>query len=67
MAAVFGLNTATDLHYHDEAAALSEPQPQTDHYLATDVREQPDGSRALFPLAGSDVGRQREGRVLVPV
>jgi hypothetical protein len=31
--------TATDLHYHDDAAALSDPQAQTDHYLATDVRE----------------------------
>jgi MFS family permease len=31
--------TATDLGYHDEAAALSDPPPQTDHYLATDMRE----------------------------
>ena len=31
--------TATDLHYHDDAAALSDPPPQTDHYLAADVRE----------------------------
>jgi MFS family permease len=31
--------TATDLHYHDDAAALSDPQPQTDHYLAADVHE----------------------------
>jgi hypothetical protein len=26
--------TGTDLHYHDDAAALSDPPPQTDHYLA---------------------------------
>jgi MFS family permease len=26
--------TGTDLEYHDAAAALSDPQPQTDHYLA---------------------------------
>jgi quinol monooxygenase YgiN len=31
--------TATDLRYHDDAAALSDPPPQTDHYLATDIRE----------------------------
>ena len=31
--------TGTDLQYHDDAAALSDPQPQTDHYLAADVRE----------------------------
>ena len=31
--------TATDLHYHDDAAALSDPPPHTDHYLAADVRE----------------------------
>jgi MFS family permease/quinol monooxygenase YgiN len=31
--------TVTDLHYHDDAAALSDPQPQTDHYLAADVHE----------------------------
>jgi hypothetical protein len=31
--------TGTDLHYHDDAAALSDPQPQTGHYLAIDVRE----------------------------
>jgi hypothetical protein len=30
--------TATDLRYHD-AAALSDPRPQTGHYLATDVHE----------------------------
>jgi MFS family permease len=32
--------TGTDLQYRDDAAALSDPPPQTDHYLATDVREQ---------------------------
>jgi Transmembrane secretion effector len=31
--------TGTDLQYRDDAAALSDPPPQTDHYLATDVRE----------------------------
>ncbi|HUZ37623.1 MAG TPA: MFS transporter [Streptosporangiaceae bacterium] len=31
--------TGTDLQYHDDAAALSDPRPQTDHYLAADVRE----------------------------
>jgi hypothetical protein len=31
--------TGTDLQYHDAAAALSDPPPQTDHYLATDVGE----------------------------
>jgi len=31
--------TTTDLGYHDDAAALSDPPPQTDHYLAADVRE----------------------------
>ena len=31
--------TATDLQYHDEAAALSDPPPQTGHYLAADVHE----------------------------
>jgi hypothetical protein len=31
--------TATDLQYRDGAAALSDPPPQTDHYLAADVRE----------------------------
>jgi MFS family permease len=31
--------TGTDLQYHDAAAALSDPPPQTDHYLAADVRE----------------------------
>jgi MFS family permease len=31
--------TGTDLEYHDAAAALSDPQPQTDHYLAADVGE----------------------------
>jgi hypothetical protein len=34
--------TATDLRYHDDAAALSDPPSQTDHYLATDVREEQD-------------------------
>jgi MFS family permease len=29
--------TGTDLEYHDAAAALSDPRPQTDHYLAADV------------------------------
>jgi MFS family permease len=31
--------TGTDLRYRDDAAALSDPPPQTGHYLATDVRE----------------------------
>jgi hypothetical protein len=31
--------TGTDLQYHDAAAALSDPEPQTDHYLAADVGE----------------------------
>jgi predicted MFS family arabinose efflux permease len=31
--------TGTDLRYRDDAAALSDPPPQTEHYLATDVRE----------------------------
>ena len=31
--------TATDLQYHDEAAALSDPPPQTGHYLAADVHQ----------------------------
>jgi hypothetical protein len=31
--------TGTDLEYHDAAAALSDPPPQTDHYLAAAVRE----------------------------
>jgi hypothetical protein len=31
--------TGTNLQYRDEAAALSDPPPQTDHYLAADVRE----------------------------
>ena len=31
--------TGTDLEYHDAAAALSDPQPQTDHYLAVAVHE----------------------------
>ena len=31
--------TATDLQYHDDAAALSDPPPRTEHYLAADVRE----------------------------
>jgi Transmembrane secretion effector len=30
--------TGTDLRYRDDAAALSNPQPQADHYLAVDVR-----------------------------
>jgi MFS family permease len=30
--------TGSDLQDRDEAAALSDPPPQTDHYLATDVR-----------------------------
>jgi MFS family permease len=30
--------TGTDLQYHDAAAALSDPQPQTDHYLTAAVR-----------------------------
>jgi hypothetical protein len=35
---VFGLRqTSTDLQYRD-AAALSDPEPRTDHYLAADVR-----------------------------
>jgi MFS family permease len=29
--------TGTDLQYHDDAAALSNPRPQTSHYLAADV------------------------------
>jgi MFS family permease len=29
--------TGTDQQYHDHAAALSDPQPQTSHYLAADV------------------------------
>jgi MFS family permease len=31
--------TGTDLQYHDDAAALSDPRPQTDHYLTADVHE----------------------------
>ena len=31
--------TATDLQYHDAAAALSNPPPQTGHYLAAAVHE----------------------------
>ena len=31
--------TGTDLELHDAAAALSDPPPQTDHYLAAAVRE----------------------------
>jgi MFS family permease len=31
--------TGTDLQYHDDAAALSDPQPQTSHYLAADVHD----------------------------
>jgi MFS family permease len=30
--------TGTDLRYRDDAAALSNPRPQADHYLAVDVR-----------------------------
>jgi MFS family permease len=29
--------TGTDLEFHDDAAALSDPPPQTDHYLAATV------------------------------
>ena len=29
--------TGTDLQYHDDAAALSDPPPQTSHYLAADL------------------------------
>jgi hypothetical protein len=31
--------TGTDLEYRDDAAALSDPPPQTDHYLAAAVQE----------------------------
>jgi hypothetical protein len=31
--------TGADLRYQDEAAALSDPPPLTDHYLAADVHE----------------------------
>jgi MFS family permease len=31
--------TGTDLEYHDAAAALSDPPPRTDHYLAAAVQE----------------------------
>ena len=31
--------TGTDLQYHDDAAALSDPPAQTAHYLAADVRD----------------------------
>jgi len=31
--------TGADLELHDAAAALSDPPPQTDHYLAAAVRE----------------------------
>ena len=31
--------TGTDLEYHDDAAALSDPPPRTDHYLAAAVPE----------------------------
>ena len=31
--------TGTDLQYRDDAAALPDRQPQTGHYVATDVRE----------------------------
>jgi hypothetical protein len=29
----------TDLEYHDAASALSDPPPQTDHYLAAAVQQ----------------------------
>jgi hypothetical protein len=31
--------TGTDLEYHNAAAALSDPPPQTDHYVSAAVRE----------------------------
>jgi predicted MFS family arabinose efflux permease len=31
--------TGTDLQYHEDAAALSDPRPQTDHYLTADVHQ----------------------------
>jgi hypothetical protein len=31
--------TGTDQQYHDDAAALSDPRPQTSHYLAADVHD----------------------------
>jgi MFS family permease len=31
--------TGTDQQYHDDAAALSDPPPQTGHYLAADLHE----------------------------
>jgi hypothetical protein len=31
--------TGTDLEYHDAAAALSDPPPQTGHYLAADLHK----------------------------
>jgi hypothetical protein len=31
--------TGTDLQYHDDAAALSDPRPQTDHYLTATIHE----------------------------
>jgi hypothetical protein len=31
--------TGSDLQDRDDAAALSDPPPQTDHYLATDINE----------------------------
>ena len=31
--------TGTDQQYHDDAAALSDPSPQTSHYLAADVHD----------------------------
>ena len=31
--------TGIDLQYRDDAAAQSDPTPQTDHYLATDPRQ----------------------------
>ena len=31
--------TGTDARYRDDAAKLSDPQPHSDHYFATDVRQ----------------------------
>jgi hypothetical protein len=31
--------TGTDLQYHDDDAALSDPRPQTDHYLTATIHE----------------------------
>jgi long-chain acyl-CoA synthetase len=33
------VQTGTDLQYYDDAAALSDPRPQTDHYLAPDLHD----------------------------